>query len=129
VSEKGCGVDRAFHLAELGEVALLSGRDTGGDRGAGLDGYGLLVQTKKSRRFAMMPDLGTEVIVATFLLLTGVAIALAGKLSRLRWPWSEQRGEQRFSEMSEVFRATAEWSERSEAWCKEQSRRRTHASP
>ncbi len=77
----------------------------------------------------MMPDLGTEEIVATILLLTGVAIALAGTLSRLRWPRSKQRGEQRFSEMSEMFRAVADWSERSQTRCRERARPRTHASP
>jgi hypothetical protein len=77
----------------------------------------------------MMPDLESEVIVVTILLLTGVAIALAGKLSRVRWPWSEQRGEQRLSEMSVVFRAVADWSERSQTRCRERSRPRTHASP
>jgi hypothetical protein len=63
-------------------------------------------------------------VAVVFLLLSGVGSALSWVVFRLRWPRSEQRRGQRLSEMSEVFQAVADWWERSEARCRERSRRR-----
>jgi hypothetical protein len=77
----------------------------------------------------MTPETWSDAIVAaTFLLLSGVGSALSRVLFRLRWSRSEHRRRQRLSEMSEVFRAVADWWSRSQALSRERSRRRTQAS-
>jgi hypothetical protein len=68
-------------------------------------------------------------IAATFLLLSSVGFTVSWIALRFRrWSQSEHRREQRLSEMAEVFRAVADWWERSEARCRERARRRTEAS-
>ncbi len=77
----------------------------------------------------MTLDPGSEVMIALApLLLPGLGAALSWAVFRFRWSRSRQRREQRLAEMSEVFRAVADWWERSEARCQQRARRRIQES-